>query len=740
MRSGTTAGLAALLTLPMAPACAAAATDGPAAGQAQIGEVVVTAAKRETTVQRLPQAISVLNGGVQRDRGQQRLEDLQTSVPNITFASTSDNAQLYIRGVGNTFINAGGDPGVAFYQDGAYVSDQRTTNTSMFDVERVEVLRGPQGALYGRNAVGGALNIISARPTDSFQGRVDAIVGDYGRRESEGFVSGPLIAGAAGEGGVDARLSYQVRHLDGYTRNLLAGQAGAPARLDDLDAQAVRGQISAKLPGGGRLNLLASYYHQDDAGPALAVVPVAGFTYPTQLIFGLAPSTDPRAVYADVGIDRLKVATVQLSYVQPIGEASLTALVNYRHGRQYFLNDCDGTAAEGCRYSTATHSDDVYAETYLTSPGGGRLRWTLGATGLRFDQGQSVEVPWQTSAAWLGAGGASDPFFIDYIGGGTLAVRSAAIYADLRYQLTPVWAVSAQARYSETTKRAVEFQTIASFGVDVSGFRNRLKNTSAPFKVAIEGRLAPDVLVYASYATAYKDGAINIGALQTTAVRPEQVRSWEIGEKASFLDRRLQVNAAIFDSRYRDLQIAQVVGTIATLANAPRSRIRGGEIEAVALPARGLRLSASLGYLDARFEQFSNSQTIPGAVSGPLQNLAGNRLPYVPSTTVNLDVQYGFTLGAGLRSTLDAQYAWRSRTYFNEFDDPANAAPAGGVLNLAASIGPERGPWRLYGYVHNLADRTYQTGSTIYSGLLGGEKAVNYAPPRNFALGISYSF
>lgn len=739
MRLRTSASLVALLGLPICGAgssVCAESVPGPAPSQAQIGEVVVTAAKRELTVQRIPQAVSVLNGGVQRDRGQQRLEDLQTSVPNITFASTSDNAQLYIRGVGNTFINAGGDPGVAFYQDGAYVSDQRTTNTSMFDVQRVEILRGPQGALYGRNAVGGALNIISAKPTDTFEARIDAVAGDYGRREGEGFVSGPL-----GSSGVDARLSFQVRHLDGYTRNLLAGRSGAPSRLDDLDAQAVRGQLAATLPGGGRLSLLASYYHQDDAGPALAVVPSHSFVYPTELIFGLAPSTDPRAVYANAGVDRLKVATVQLTYVQPIGGATLTALVNYRYGRQYFLNDCDGTAAEGCRYSTATRSNDVYAEAYLTSSNAGPLRWTVGATGLRFDQDQVVEVPWQTSMSYLSAGAdPADPFFIDYIGGGTLAVRSQAIYADLRYQLTPVWAFSAQARHSETTKRAVEFQTIASFGVDVAGFHNGLKNSSTPFKVGVEGRLAPDVLVYANYATAYKDGAINIGALQTTPVRPEQVRSWELGEKASFFDRRLQVNAAIFESRYQDLQIAQVVGAIATLANAPRSRIRGGEVEVVALPARGLRLSATVGYLDAHFEQFFNSQTIPGAVSGPLQNLAGNRLPYIPSTSVNLDAQYDFSVGAGLKATVDGQYAWRSRVYFNEFDDPTNAQPAGGVVNLAASLGPERGGWRVYGYVHNLLNRTYQTGSTIYSGLLGGEKAVSYAPPRNFALGVSYSF
>src|SRR5581483_663101 len=119
-------------------------------------------------VQRVPAAVSVLGGALQRVRGETGLADLQTTVPNLQFAFTSNTTQLFIRGVGDVFVNAGGDPGVAFYQDDAYVSDLTSSNTSLFDIDRVEVLRGPQGALYGRNAVGGAIDVISAKPTDAF--------------------------------------------------------------------------------------------------------------------------------------------------------------------------------------------------------------------------------------------------------------------------------------------------------------------------------------------------------------------------------------------------------------------------------------------------------------------------------------------------------------------------------------------------------------------------------------------
>lgn len=733
----------ALCAIPLCTAAMAARAEVAAGGSTanetqapQIAEIVVTAEKHETTLQKVPEAVSVLNGNVQRLRGEEGLEDLQTNAPSVTFASTSDNSQIYIRGVGNTFINAGGDPGVAFYQDGAYVSDQRTINTSFFDDDRVEILRGPQGALYGRNAVGGAVNVISAQPTDTPQGQVDVVGGSYGMFESEGFVSGPL-----GNSGLDGRLSYQVQGHDGYTRNLLAGQPGAPKSLDGLDSQAIRGQLAANLPGQGRVTLLASYYNQADGGPALSVVPVASFVYPAQALYGDIPSSDPRAVYANVGSEHLQVATVNLKWVQPIGDYTLTTIANYRGGRQYFLNDCDGTPANACTYLTATSSQDLYGETYLASPDHGRLRWTVGATVLNFNQSQIVTVDWQTLLAYLSPGAPSDaPFGISYNGGGHLHTQSEAVYADAHLQLNKVWALTGDIRYNKTTKNVGEFQVIQSFGVNVPSSPNFLRNTSTPFKLRLEGQLTDELLVYASYATASKDGAINIGALQTTPVKPETVRSWELGEKADFFEHRFQLDGALFDSNYDDLQISQVVGTIAALANAPKSEIRGVELEATVLPMRGLTLSANADYLDAHFVQFSNSQTIPGLVSGPLQNLAGNLLPYVPRESVNLDARYRFDVTDRLGGTIDAQYSWRSAVYFNEFNIPSNSVAPGGVVNLSASLGPQSGSWKLYAYVHNILNRTYQTGSTIYSGLLGGEKAVSYAPPRTAAIGVSYKF
>src|SRR5262249_20357815 len=148
-----------------------------------------------TVLDTTPAALTALSGAKLAEQGQTGLADVVTFVPNTNFTTGQGTAQLFVRGIGNVFILAGGDPGVAMYSDGAYVSDQTSANVALFDTQRIEVLRGPQGALYGRNATGGALNLISAAPTDSFSARVGVLLGDYGRKESEGFVSGPLSEG-----------------------------------------------------------------------------------------------------------------------------------------------------------------------------------------------------------------------------------------------------------------------------------------------------------------------------------------------------------------------------------------------------------------------------------------------------------------------------------------------------------------------------------------------------------------
>jgi iron complex outermembrane recepter protein len=599
-------------------------------------------------------------------------------------------------------------------------------------------LRGPQGALYGRNAVGGAINIISAKPTETFDAEVDGLTGDFGRWESDGHVSGPL-----GIANTDARISYQIKYFDGYTKNLYAGPE-APSRQDDLGADAFRAQTLTHLAGGGSFGVIFTHYLEQDAGPAMGVKPYDNIVYPSQALYGATPTPNPRYTYANVGANHINTSDLNLYFQQPLGRYNLSSVFNYRASERNWLYDCDGTSAIGCTETASTSSKEIYGDIHISSPDDDRLRWLIGATGMRFPQAQDIVVHAQSLESYFNpAAPTTAPFPLDVFDGGSVTTKSYAAYSDVRLRLNSIWAVTGQLRYSETTKSAVQHYIIPAFGidsVDYIGPGSYLKNVSLPFKMLIEGQITPQALVYASYTTAEKDGAINLGLDQPTPVKKETVRNSEIGEKITFFDRRLAVNSALFVADYSDLQISQITVTSTILANAPRSKIKGAELEVVGIPVTDLQLSLNAGYLDAKFEEFSNSPTLPGLIPGPFENLAGHYLPYVAPISANADAAYKIALAGSYAASFDLQYSWHARVYFNEFNNYENSQGPVGLLNLSASLAPEAGPWRVYGYVHNLTDVTVATGSTIYSGPLGATKAVSFAPPRLFGIGASYSW
>lgn len=695
-------------------------------------EILVVAQKRSQSLQKVPQAISVVRGELAEARGQTGLADLQVSVPNLTFASTQNMAQFFLRGVGTTFINGGGDPGVSFHQDDVYVSDMTTINTAMFDIDHVEVLRGPQGALYGRNAVGGAINVLSAKPTSELSAKVRAEVGSYGRFNSEGAISGPL-----GFANTDIRIAYQIQNRGGYVRNLLAGQPEAPDKLDNLHSNAFRIYTLTHLASGGGVGIIYTHYNEKENGPALGVKPVPGLIYATEVGFGTVPTSDPRTTSAQYGAYHVTADNLNMRYDQPIGDMTLTVTGNYRAASQSMLNDCDGTSAPGCRYFRPTSTKDYFGDIHIASADNARFRWLVGASYLKFDLAQRNIVDPYTYAGQ-----------VHLVNGGTLETKSWAVYADLRYQLTDALAVNAQVRYNETRKSASQLFTfdLAVFGLhadiqNYTGPGSNLKNTGVPFKISAEWQVDPNILFYGSFATAQKDGAINLGALQPQPVQQEKVESFEIGEKASFFGRRLVVNSAIFTSNYKQLQISQILGQQTVLANVPKSRISGAELELTAIPVSGLKLNVNAGYLDAKIRgSFMNTPALTSNVppAGPVET-SGNRLPYAAKWNVNIDAGYEFAI-SGLTAALDVQYAWKDKFYFNEFNTSIDSQPAAGTWNLFASIRPDEGPWKIYGFVQNLTNETIKSGQTIYSNSSGAQRAISYTPPRHFAVGVSLDF
>ena len=710
----------------------------------QIERVVITAERRVTVLDTTPAAITALSGARLAERGDTGLADLVMLSPNTSFTNGQGATQLFVRGIGNVFILAGGDPGVALYADGAYVSDQTSSNTALFDTQRVEILRGPQGALYGRNATGGAVNIISVLPTSTFQARLGLLLGSDNRRESEGFVSGPLGA----DSGLQGRLSYQVKEADGYTRNPLAGQAAGPVmaggpgtvgpkRLDDQSSRALRAQLQTGLGANGSLRFVAGHYRESDAGMSVPVLadPVS---IPV-LLFGVTQSSDPRVVKSQGASNRVEVNTAQALLELPVGSNTLSASLSWRRSKADRLWDSDGTEALVTSSGFSTGSTDKSLDVHLASDESGALQWLVGVTALEFDQRQDVTISTQVP---LGFVVPDQPLTVPFPGGvgfllgGTVHTRSSAAYVDLRYALNPQWSLLAGLRVNHDSKRADEYQNIAAFGLAGTGHPSD-GWTSTPGSAGVEVKPAAGMLAYARFSHGFKSGAVNLGALQSELVKPEKVSSIELGFKTEFLERRGVLSAAVFSSRYKDMQVSQVGQATTILANASAARIDGLELEAAVRPLASLTLSAGLGLMDPKYTDFTNVD-LRNAPTTPV-NVRGRQLAQASKQQLTVGAEWAGRFES-LRATLRADYSWRGRYFFTEFNTPDAEQGAYGLLNLSATLRPAEGHWKLWANVRNAGNTTAFTSMSIASPVLGAARQVTYTAPRQYAIGASYDF
>jgi len=730
---------------------AASAPKAPApndtAPSAQLEAVIITAEKRETVLEMTPDAVTVLNGDKLKERGQTGLADVADAAPNVSFTSNRDATQIFIRGIGNVFFTAGGDPGVALYTDGSYISDMTSSNASLFDLQRVEILRGPQGALYGRNATGGAINLISATPTDSFRGQVGLLLGDYGRKEGEGFLSGPL-----GDGGTRARLSFQVKKLDGFAENQLAGQTFGPVlpggpttvgpkALDDLDSKALRLQTMTDLGGGSSLRLIANAYRQHDNGAGNAVLPEATPTI-TNLLFNTGPTGDPRSIKSQGAERRIDVDTLQAIYDRPLGaggDRQLTVVASFRKSRADVFTDGDLSEAPVATTHFVTSSHDASIDAHLASADNAPLQWLVGATYLKFDQKQDIDVSTVIPLGFLDQDPThlNVPVPLQFLLGGNVHATSTAAYVDLRYAVAPKLTLLGGLRVNHDSKSADEYLAVQTFNIDIPYAKPPDASwNSHPGSIGVEYQVSRDMLTYAKVAHGFKSGAYNVGAVQGSAVKPETVTSFEVGTKISFLDKRASLAAALFTSRYKDMQVVQIGQAAPILANVDGAKISGLELELLAKPVPALTLGASIGLMDPKYTKFVNTDERHGI---PDVDVSGNQLANVSKTQASLNAELVQTLG-DYRASFRADYVWRSKVYFTEFNTEDAAQGSYGMLNLAASLRPTKGPWKLYGYVRNANNATALTSMTIASPILGGARTVNYTPPRHFGVGFTYDF
>ncbi|MFZ4072083.1 MAG: TonB-dependent receptor [Caulobacterales bacterium] len=692
------------------------------AQSAQGDEIVVTAQRRATAVMDTPEALTAVRGETLEAIGGEGLADLPALAPSLTYSENFGISQIFIRGVGNSFFSPGGDPGVALYADGVYLSDQEATGVAFLDVERVEVLRGPQGALYGRNATGGAINIISRGPSSDPEASVSLAAGDFGRREADAVVSGALSPGLL------ARFAIQYRNLDGYADNELAT---GPSELDGEDSLAGRLTILADI-GGGELALTLNALTQDDVGPGLKIL-ADPTPQPAELLFGLRPSVSERDYISQISANERDVGSITAQWRRSIPGADLTVIADHRRSDRVITYDQDGTAATQSVTSLDTTSDQSSLDAYVASAGDGALEWLVGATYIAFDQSRTTTVSGALPGAFINPLlPVTTPVPFLFEGGGDLESRAWAVYGEGTLALTPRLSARVGLRYNSDEKSIDEF---LNFFGPVTGSQSESWNEWSG-RVGLEFRPTEDLLLYATASRGFKAGALNLGAF-TPPVDPEIILNYEAGAKFTSADGRLDLSASVFTSDYADLQVVQIGPLSQILSNAAQASISGLELEGVLRPIEGLRVGLTASWLDASFDEFSATDQRRGFA---LFNLAGNQLPLTSEWQLGALVSYEWVAPGGGTFAATGNYSWRSEYFFTEFNTNDARQDSFGRLDLGLSWTAPSERWSVSAIGRNLTDETTIGSLSVVSPLLGSVRVAAIDPPRHFMVRLGYQF
>lgn len=678
-----------------------------------IEEIIVTAEKREASAQETSIAITAYSGEDLDLRGINDIEGLQFSAPNLVI---SPNAQspvtyAYIRGIGSDQLVAGFDPGVAYHVDGVYVGQPSAMPGDLWDMERVEVLRGPQGTLYGRNTTGGSINVITNDPVDGLGFRGDVTAGNYDRQRFRGVAN-------AGNEQLAARIAYQDDENDGYQENLTGADG------DRIDFHSLRGKVRAAF--GERGELMLTYQNFKNTGPQsqkrrepFGPVELApGFIL--NVYDGAIPNPDdPRKVAKDypekLDLDN-DFYSARLSW--DFDAVSVVATVARIDNEWFQGSDIDMSNNPVQFQEWTMETEQNTQELQILSAGEGPWEWIVGY--FHFDEDLDSDYVFQDSSI---AG-------FTFMNGGILDTESNAVYGQVSYDFrdrgTPL-RLTAGLRWTRDRKEIDEYQQIPQFAVDLAGAMDeeweRMSGTAG-----LDWFLSDDVMVYASYDHGYKGGGFSLG--QFDAYDPETVDAFEVGVKSQFWQHRAQVNVAAFYNDYQDLQVNFLEFTSFTTDNAAEATIKGIEIESLFVPVANLTLGANVTWLDAKFDRYQFSPTI---------DLSGETLNRAPEYTAALWAQYDWPLGDAGTVTARADYYWQDEVYYRVQNIPRHREGSFFTADVRLVWTSASQRWTVDAFVQNLTDEDNQRGLTVSDGLSTGNNSfVSYFPPRVYGLRLGF--
>lgn len=718
------------------PAAAQTAPETGAAEEADTGDIIVSARRRDESLLEVPIAVTTFSGDALIAQGAQDITSLQRQTPNLTLqVARGSNSTLiaFIRGVGQQDPLWGFEPGVGLYVDDVYIARPQGAVLDVFDVERIEILRGPQGTLYGRNTIGGAIKYVTKKLGNEFRGNARATYGSYNQVDLVGNVAIPLGENFA-IGGAVAWLQR-----DGFGTNLTTG-------AEHYNKDVLAGRLSAEFDNGS-IFIRAAADRTEDRSNARHGTRLTGnlgipVFQPTESVF------DTRAGIGDDNWVMTQGAslTAEIPLSRTLTLKSITA---YRDGRTDTLIDFDNTPGPVLDVP-AYYEDDQFTQEVQLVIESERLQGVIG--GFYLDG--RAEGAFDTVIGNAG---------LTTFTSGRVDTKSIAFFGDFSYDLTDQFKISAGLRWTQDEKTATvlrqDWLGIRSpfFGnPNARFFRTRTDYTNSRTFDAFTPRISlsyqptEDLNLYASWGRGFKSGGFDMRGdaifipSTVNGYEPEFIDSWELGFKGAFLDRRLFINAAAFYSDYRDQQVTVQavqpppnVGVASVVDNAGQATIYGFELEMRALPTDNLQLNMAFGYTHADYNEFL---TFIAGGTTPVDVADSRVFQNTPRYVVNVNATWSNPLFGGRLDIIPA-LALRSEQSMFEIPNALLDQPATVIADVAVNWTTDDNRFTLGVQGRNLTNELYRVGGYNFPGALLGNSVIGfYGPPRTISVMAGINF
>lgn len=736
-----------------AAAFAQAATDNPPAAAPSAAEIIVTATKQNTALSRVAAAVSAVTAADIGPGGVQNIGDLQVVVPNVSIGDQFGVNRTFIRGVGLNNFDVGGEGAVAFLQNGAILARPAQQLSGFFDLGQIEVLRGPQSILYGRGATAGAINLVTATPTDELDGYLRATYGNYDSRQIEAAVGGPISGDQ-----LMVRLAGKYEKRDGYGKNLFTG-----APVDDRDAYALRATVVAKVSDTFKATLVGDHFKEDDNNYAFhyfgpSVIPEAGIFHKFiggKSIFDYyaARNEKPnlRNIYSDEeAINERKGYGFTGTLDWDLGAATVKSITAYRTFDRFQRDDLDVSDKNLAGQNNYVEKSRAFSQEVTVNYQGEGFTLLGGAMYLHEKLTGQVLVPTVNLGVLFGL--PANTFDNGaYEQNGLVKIDAVGVYLQGAVDLSPTVKLTAGARYNYEHRSGDGYFRFDALGVNIPTDKSKGWSSLTP-KVLIEFKPSDASLLYASVTKGFKSGVINIGSLDA-AINPETVWSYEAGFKQKLADNRLLLSGAVFYYDYKDLQVSFVnANSIVQTINAATARNYGGELELEGKVTDSFRINLSASYLNAKFTKFCNAYygaafparpgisynacpTDPGLV-----DLSGKRLPNAPRFTFGGGFNWDIATGNDSHLSVNGDLKWQSKVYFTEFNNRDAEQGSYAMANAGLTWHAPGDRYSIGAWVKNITNEFVISNNIITAATFAYVRVGSVMPPRTYGVTAAFNF